>query len=108
MCNGAPISTEVDTPINTQSVTGNNSSAFSETQRLNDSVQTHLTLNIAGGTFVCVTLIVSFLIIFLVWKTQKIAMETFHQRLHHLSRFVNFPGHREDNSNHEEIELAEK
>ena len=101
MCNSAPVSTEIDTPVNTQTVSGNNSSSFSETQRLNDSIQTHLTLNIAGGTLVCTILIISFLVIFLVWKAQKIAFETFHQRLHHLSRFVNFPDNRED----PEIEL---
>ena len=85
------------TPM-TQVVSGNNSSAYEEHQNLKDSVQTHLHLNIAGGTLVCSLLIIAVVIIFLIWRAQKIAFSTFHTRLHHLSKFVNFPNHEEENS----------
>ena len=93
MCNSAPV--DVAPAVQTQ-VLGNNSSAYAETENLKDSVQTHLTLNIAGGTFVCVILIVAIVIIFLVHRAQKIGFQTVHQRLHHLSKFVEFPEKQDD------------
>ena len=56
MCNGGG-AIEVAPAVQTQSV-GNNSSVWAEHQNLKDSVQTHLTLNIAGGTTVIIVLII--------------------------------------------------
>ena len=90
MCNGGG-AIEVAPAVQTQSV-GNNSSVWAEHQNLKDSVQTHLTLNIAGGTTVIIVLIIAVVLVYLVWRAQKISFGTIHQRLHHLSKFVEFPG----------------
>ena len=95
MCNGGG-AIEVAPAVQTQTV-GNNSSVWAEHQNLKDSVQTHLTLNIAGGSAVLILLILAAVVIFMVWRGQKIAFSIFHQRLHHLSKFVEFPGNSDEN-----------
>ena len=95
MCN--PGSIEESPNVQVTSL-GNNSSSKSLHKTLKDSVQTHLTLNIAGGTTVYILLIIAMVVMFFIYKAQKTALSTVHTRLHHLSKFVKFPGH----DNHEE------
>ena len=98
MCN--PGSIEESPNVQVTSL-GNNSSSKSLHKTLKDSVQTHLTLNIAGGTTVYILLIIAMVVMFSIYKAQKTA----HTRLHHLSKFVKFPGH--DNHGEEQAETEQ-
>ena len=101
MCN--PGSIEANPNVQVTSF-GNNSSSRSLHETLKDSVQTHLTLNIAGGTTVCILLIIAMVVMFFIYKAQKTAFSTVHTRLHHLSKFVQFPGHDDNGEEQTETE----
>ena len=79
MCN--PGSIEESPNVQVTSL-GNNSSSKSLHKTLKDSVQTHLTLNIAGGTTVYILLIRAMVVMFFIYKAQKTALSTVHTRLH--------------------------